>query len=125
MLTATRRTVLTLLACCGCSGLFDQSTRAPATTSPWKLAIGLNGLGSSQTHHGKRSVYEAALLACPDCGLDQQRLRQIQCFRKSTTRRRTGRVLESVRDVHYDGPRCFHGPPGAAVRIRRESRAGA
>ena len=29
MLTPTRRTVLAQLACCGCSGLFDQSTRRP------------------------------------------------------------------------------------------------
>lgn len=70
MLTPTRRTVLAQLACCGCSGLLDQSNNAPTAASPWKLAIGLNGFGSSETHHGKRYVYEEILQFARDEGFD-------------------------------------------------------
>ena len=70
MLTPTRRTVLAQLACCGCSGLLDQSNNASTAASPWKLAIGLNGFGSSETHHGKRYVYEEILQFARDEGFD-------------------------------------------------------
>ena len=70
MLTPTRRAVLAQLACCGCSSLFDQSAGPRPASSPWKLAIGLNGFGSSETHHGKRYVYEEILQFGRDEGFD-------------------------------------------------------
>ena len=57
----TRRAILAQLACLGCAS--DPRGQDPERRSenPWKFAIGLNGFGSSETHHGKRYAYEEIL----------------------------------------------------------------
>ena len=63
----TRRAVLAQLACLGCG----NAPKEPSSwESPWKLAIGLNGFGSSETHHGRTYVYEEILAFARDEGFD-------------------------------------------------------
>lgn len=40
------------------------------SASPWKFAIGLNGFGSSETHHGKRYEYDEILGFARDEGFE-------------------------------------------------------
>lgn len=61
MRTLCRRTLLAQLACLGCGGVSDEETSGSRATSPWRFAIGLNGFGSSETHHGKRYDYDEIL----------------------------------------------------------------
>ncbi len=41
--------------------MMTNPDRPASARSPWKFAIGLNGFGSSEPHHGKRYVYEEIL----------------------------------------------------------------
>lgn len=67
MTPLTRRAVLAQLACLGCA----SAPKEPATSdSPWKFAIGLNGFGSSETHHGKTYVYDEILAFARDEGFE-------------------------------------------------------
>jgi len=64
----TRRTLLAQLAVLGCSSPTDAPQEAAAAPSPWKLAIGLNGFGSSETHHGTKYDYDEILAFGRDQG---------------------------------------------------------
>ena len=66
----TRRTVLAQLACLGCTSLTDKASDPALSASPWRFAIGLNGFGSSETHHGKRYVYDEILGFARDEGFE-------------------------------------------------------
>lgn len=70
MNASTRRVFLAQLAALGCSS--NQSNPEPETVleSPWKLAIGLNGFGSSETHHDKKYSYDEILAFGRDEGFD-------------------------------------------------------
>ena len=65
----TRRSLLAQLAVLGCSkSPPEQSAASEAKPSPWKLAVGLNGFGSSETHHGKKYDYNEILSFARDEG---------------------------------------------------------
>ena len=70
MWTPSRRALLAQFALAGCSGISEQSGRRPSGSSPWRLAIGLNGFGSSETHHGKRYEYDEILAVARDEGFE-------------------------------------------------------
>ncbi len=70
MPTLTRRAMLAQLATLGCGHTPQEPGRDESSPSPWKLAIGLNGFGSSETHHGKRYVYDEILEFARDEGFD-------------------------------------------------------
>ena len=57
----SRPTLLTQLACLDCAGSADKAVQTPSPSSPWNLAIGPNGFGSSETQHGKTYVYDEIL----------------------------------------------------------------
>lgn len=61
MQTLTRRAALAQLACLGCSRGPERPGEQVSPTSPWRFAIGLNGFGSSETHHGIRYDYDKIL----------------------------------------------------------------
>ncbi len=61
MRTVSRRAAFCALAGLCCRGTRDDQRPSAASDPPWKLAIGLNGFGSSETHHRKRYVYEEIL----------------------------------------------------------------
>ena len=60
-----RRAFLAQLAAVGCR-VDSAGTGEP----PWKFAIGLNGFGSSETHHGKRYVYKEILEFARNAGFE-------------------------------------------------------
>ena len=67
----SRRAVLAQLACLSCASRNDRSDgQSDQPSGPWHLAIGLNGFGSSETHHGKRYVYEEILQFARDEGFE-------------------------------------------------------
>ena len=66
----TRRAILTQLACLGCAAVPEGPDAGNHPKSPWKFAIGLNGFGSSETHHGKQYVYEEILEFARDEGFE-------------------------------------------------------
>ncbi len=68
MNASTRRAFLAQLAALGCSTAPPH--REPEKRSPWKLAIGLNGFGSSETHHGKKYDYDEILAFARDEGFE-------------------------------------------------------
>ena len=70
MPTLSRRTLLAQLACLGCKGIGERGTNGSPVPSPWRLAIGLNGFGSSETHHGKRYDYDEILRFARDEGFE-------------------------------------------------------
>ena len=70
MPTLSRRTLLAQLACLGCNGMGERGTNGSPVPSPWRLAIGLNGFGSSETHHGKRYDYDEILRFARDEGFE-------------------------------------------------------
>ena len=70
MPTLSRRTLLAQLTCLGCAGVGERENKHAAAASPWHLAIGLNGFGSSETHHGKRYDYDAILEFAREEGFD-------------------------------------------------------
>ncbi len=61
MSTLTRRAILAQLACLGCAPDAGRAPEGSAKATDWRFAIGLNGFGSSETHHGTRYVYEEIL----------------------------------------------------------------
>ena len=66
----TRRAMLAQLAALGC-GSVQQEPDSDASPPPhWQLAVGLNGFGSSETHHGKRYDYDEILQFARDEGFD-------------------------------------------------------
>lgn len=69
-LILSRRACLLQLAGVSCANLPDEELIDRNTTSPWKFAIGLNGFGSSETHHGKRYVYDEILSFARDEGFE-------------------------------------------------------
>ena len=66
----SRRAYLLQFAGLSCTGLPDEQPISRSGATPWKLAIGLNGFGSSETHHGKRYVYEEILSFARDEGFE-------------------------------------------------------
>ena len=66
----TRRAILTQLACLGCAAVPEGPDARSHPDSPWKFAIGLNGFGSSETHHDKQYVYEEILEFARDEGFE-------------------------------------------------------
>ncbi len=70
MNATTRRVFLAQLAALGCSSAPPASEPEPARSSPWKLAIGLNGFGSSETHHDKKYDYDEILAFGRDEGFE-------------------------------------------------------
>ncbi len=66
----SRRTALAQLACLGCAGVREQPSKPASPASPWRFAIGLNGFGSSETHHGKRYDYDKILEFARDEGFE-------------------------------------------------------
>lgn len=68
MANPTRRALLAQLAFLGCASR-PGGPGPPGTEVPeWRFAIGLNGFGSSETHHGVRYVYEEILEFARDEG---------------------------------------------------------
>lgn len=57
----TRRALLAQIACLGCQSLTESPGSPGRTAAPWRFAIGLNGFGSSETHHATTYVYEEIL----------------------------------------------------------------
>lgn len=53
--------MLTQMAGLGCATAPLEPARVNGQHSPWRFAIGLNGFGSSETHHGKRYAYDEIL----------------------------------------------------------------
>ncbi len=70
MNASTRRVFLAQLAALGCSSNQPEPEPQTAAVSPWKLAIGLNGFGSSETHHDKTYDYDEILAFGRDEGFD-------------------------------------------------------
>ncbi len=71
MRNPSRRAVLAQLACLSCANRADRDHgQSDRPTAPWRLAIGLNGFGSSETHHGKRYVYDEILEFARDEGFE-------------------------------------------------------
>ncbi len=68
MNASTRRVFLAQLAALGCSTAPPPAE--PEKKSPWKPAIGLNGFGSSETHHGKKYNYDEILAFARDEGFE-------------------------------------------------------
>ncbi len=64
----TRRLFLAQVAATGCAPVADTPEPASRPASPWRLAVGLNGFGSSETHHGKRYDYDEILAFARDEG---------------------------------------------------------
>ena len=54
----TRRAVFAQLAGLGCVNAPKESIPSDL---PWEFAVGLNGFGSSETHHDKTYIYEEIL----------------------------------------------------------------
>ncbi len=67
----SRRALLAQLACMGCATSPKRlSEELRSANSPWRFAIGLNGFGSSETHHGKRYKHEEILQFARDEGFE-------------------------------------------------------
>lgn len=58
------------LGCLCCSRPPETSPAGDPPSSPWRFAIGLNGFGSSETHHGKSYDYDEILTFARDEGFD-------------------------------------------------------
>ena len=70
MAKLSRRALLAQLACAGYACGPKSASDSDLAASPWRLAIGLNGFGSSETHHGARYVYEEILEFARDEGFE-------------------------------------------------------
>ena len=70
MQTMTRRAVLAQIACLGCTSIPESPGVRARDAGPWRFAIGLNGFGSSETHHSRKYVYEEILAFARDQGFE-------------------------------------------------------
>ena len=66
----SRRVLLAQLVGVGCAGRPDGAGPDEKPAAPWRFAVGLKGFGSSETHHGKRYVYEEILRFARDEGFE-------------------------------------------------------
>ena len=66
----TRRAFLAQAAAAGCAGGPSETESAAKPDAPWRLAVGLNGFGSSESHHGKRYEYDEILAFARDEGFE-------------------------------------------------------
>ena len=66
----SRRAILAQLAALGCGSVPHEPEGNASSPPRWQFAVGLNGFGSSETHHGKRYDYDEILQFARDEGFD-------------------------------------------------------